>query len=130
VESLVRALRDPDRTAEAKGETCLQLMDLGPNAAPAVPALISLLNSQDEMLRDYAVTTLDRIGPAARNALPALRRTAAKDTSAEIRELARSAIAKISGHATASEPASAPEASPEPEPVRPPARARVEPAPV
>lgn len=130
MESLVRALRDPDRTAEAKGETCLQLMDLGPNAAPAVPALISLLNSQDEMLRDYAVTTLDRIGPAARNALPALRRTAAKDTSAEIRELARSAIAKISGHATASEPASAPEASPEPEPVRPPARARVEPAPV
>jgi hypothetical protein len=119
VDSLVRALRDPDRTAEAKGETCLQLMDLGPAAAPAVPALIGLLNNQDEMLRDYAVSTLDRIGPAARNALPALRRTAAKDTSAEIRELAHAAIAKISGAMAESEPAkaAAPESVTPPAPV-------------
>ncbi len=128
VDALVRTLRDPDKTAEVKGEACLQLMDLGPAAAPAVPALVVLLNSQEEMLRDYAVTTLDRIGPAARNALPALRRTAAKDASAEIRELARSAITRISGHAPASEPASTPAAAAEAEPARPPAEARPEPA--
>jgi hypothetical protein len=128
VDSLVRALRDPDRTAEAKGDTCLQLMDLGPAAAPAVPALIGLLNNQDEMLRDYAVTTLDRIGPAARNALPALRRTAVKDSSAEIRELARSAITKIGGHAPSSEPASMPPVvATETEPAKSPEPAKTEP---
>jgi hypothetical protein len=129
VDSLVRALRDPDRTADAKGEICLQLMDLGPAAAPAVPALIGLLNNQDEMLRDYAVTTLDRIGPAARNALPALRRTAVKDASPEIRELARSAITKISGHAPSSEPVSTQTmAASETESTKPPAPAQPEPA--
>ena len=64
VDTLVRTLRDPDKTAEAKGEACLQLMDLGPAAAPAVPALVVLLNSQEEMLRDYSVTTLE-IGRAS-----------------------------------------------------------------
>jgi len=124
VDSLVRVLRDPDKTVEAKGDACLQLMDLGPAAAPAVSALVSLLNVQEEMLRDYAVTTLDRIGPAARNALPALRRTATKDTSPEIRELARTAITRISGTAPAAEAANPPSAAPaEAEPARPPASA-------
>jgi hypothetical protein len=72
-------------------------MDLGPAAAPAVPALVGLLASPEEILRDYAVTTLERIGPPARNALPALRRVAAQDSSPEIRGLARTAIATISG---------------------------------
>lgn len=107
VDPLVRVLRDPDKTADAKGDACLQLMDLGPAAAPAVPALVGLLTAPEEMLRDYAVTTLERIGPPARNALPALRRTLAKDTSPEIRELARAAIAKISSIAPASEPLTA-----------------------
>jgi hypothetical protein len=129
IDSLVRALRDPDKTADAKGDTCLQLMDLGPAAAPAVPALIGLLNNQDEMLRDYAVTTLDRIGPAARNALPALRRTATKDSSAEIRELAHAAIAKISGRAPGAEPASPPPVvAADTEPTKSPAPAPSEPA--
>jgi hypothetical protein len=87
------------------------------------------------------VTTLDRIGPPARNALPALRRVAAQDSSAEIRGLARAAITKISGSAPVSEqaptpsvaaPVTAPPAAPltaavtEPEPVRPPEVARPE----
>ena len=122
VETLVRVLRDPDKTTEAKGDACLQLMDMGPTAAPAVPSLVGLLNSPEEMLRDYAVTTLDRIGSAARNALPALRRTAAKDTSPEIRELARSAIARIAGGAPAAGPANSPVAAPEPAPTSTPAR--------
>ena len=104
VDSLVRVLRDPDKNADAKGDACLQLMDLGPAAAPAVPALVSLLRAPEDFLRDSAVTTLDRIGPAARNALPALRRTAAQDTSPAIRDLARAAITKISGSATEAEP--------------------------
>ena len=120
VDSLARVLRDPDKNADAKGEACLQLMDLGPAAAPAVPALVGLLRAPEDMLRDYAVTTLDRIGPPARNALPALRRTAAQDTSPDIRGLARAAIAKISG--SAAEPGPAMAAAPAaPENVTPPA---------
>jgi hypothetical protein len=141
VDSLVRQLRDPAIDANGKGEACLQLMDLGPAAAPAVPALVGLLTAPEELLRDYAVTTLDRIGPPARNALPALRRVAAQDSSAEIRGLARAAITKISGSAPVSEqaptpsvaaPVTAPPAAPltaavtEPEPVRPPEVARPE----
>lgn len=128
VESLVRVLRDPDKTAEAKGEACLQLMDLGQAAAPAVPALVSLLGNQEEMLRDYAVSTLDRIGPAARNALPALRRTAVKDSSPEIRELARGAIAKIGAHVPGTESVTVPETAAETEPARAPTQTRPEPA--
>jgi hypothetical protein len=105
VDSLVRVLRDPAKDSDAKGEACLELMDLGPAAAPAVTALVSLLKSPDEVLRDYAVTTLDRIGPPARNALPALRRTAAQDLSPDIRTLARAAIAKIGGGSAEAEPA-------------------------
>lgn len=105
VDSLARVLRDPGKDADAKGEACLQLMDLGPAAAPAVPALVTLLKAPEDILRDYAVTTLERIGPPARNALPALRRTAAQDTSADIRGLARAAIAKINGAAAEPEPA-------------------------
>ena len=97
IDSLVGVLRDPARDASAKGEAGLQLMDLGPAAAPAVPALVGLLASPEEILRDYAVTTLERIGPPARNALPALRRVAAQDSSPEIRGLARAAIARIGG---------------------------------
>ena len=107
IDSLVGVLRDPARDASAKGEACLQLMDLGPAAAPAVPALVGLLASPEEILRDYAVTTLERIGPPARNALPALRRVAAQDSSPEIRGLARAAIARIGGAAGEPETAKA-----------------------
>ena len=107
LDSLVGVLRDPARDASAKGEACLQLMDLGPAAAPAVPALVGLLASPEEILRDYAVTTLERIGPPARNALPALRRVAAQDSSPEIRGLARAAIARIGGAAGEPETAKA-----------------------
>jgi hypothetical protein len=128
IDSLVGVLRDPARDASAKGEACLQLMDLGPAAAPAVPALVGLLASPEEILRDYAVTTLERIGPPARNALPALRRVAAQDSSPEIRGLARAALATIGGAAMEPEAtkASAP-AAPEAHTTKPP---RITPNPV
>lgn len=126
IDALVGVLRDPAKDASAKGEACLQLMDLGPAAAPAVPALVGLLASPEEILRDYAVTTLERIGPPARNALPALRRVAAQDSSPEIRGLAREAIATIRGASV--EPEAAKTITPEttktiaPEAPEPPAR--------
>jgi len=96
VNSLISVLRDSHANTETKGEACVKLMEMGPAAAPAVPALTHLLNSPDQLMRDYAVTTLEKIGPGARAALPALKFVAARDPSEDIRQLASEAIRSIS----------------------------------
>ncbi len=95
VAAAVKVIRDPAASDEAKGTAFSALMDLGERAAPAVPALVEALRSQKEILRDYAVTTLSKIGPAAKNALPALREIQRSDPSQDIRSLAADAVAAI-----------------------------------
>ena len=46
--------------------------EMGPSAAPIVPALVRLLRNPDSGLRSRAVWTLAAVGPAARAALPSL----------------------------------------------------------
>jgi hypothetical protein len=94
--ALARVLQDPHASADAKGKACLDLMDLGPAAAPAVPALIQQLKDREELLRDFAVTTLSKIGRPASPALPALQQVAQGDPSNDIRQLAGDAIKSIS----------------------------------
>lgn len=96
-----RVLLDPRATVDAKGKACQQLMDLGPAAVSAVPALVQQLNDRNEILRDYAVTTLSKIGSGAAAALPALQQVAQGDASNEIRQLAADAIKKIKAAAGA-----------------------------
>lgn len=91
--ALIGALRDPDsmvraRAAEAIGE-------IGPDAAPAVPALIGLLRP-GESARAMVCLALSRIGPAAASALPALT-ALLSDPDAYVAKLARLAIASIGG---------------------------------
>ena len=93
VESLIRDLRGPDRAARRKALE--QLVDMGQDAKPAVPALIAVLDDADQLNRDYAITTLKGLGPAAAQALPALRRVAGNDASPEIRQLASEAVAAV-----------------------------------
>jgi hypothetical protein len=58
---------------EIRREAFLALNQLGPAAAPAVPALISILESStDPARRAVAATILGHIGVAAEPALPAL----------------------------------------------------------
>lgn len=114
VTPLVRVLQDPNSSADAKGKACLQLMDIGAAAAPAVPALVQQLRSPDEILRDYAVTTLTKIGPAAADAVPALKKVAASDTSESIRQLAEGAIRAIGDKAPVKPPTGNPEPVPPP----------------
>ena len=45
---------------------------MGPNAKPAVPALISLLQERSGNTQGYAARALGAIGPAAAEAIPAL----------------------------------------------------------
>jgi HEAT repeat protein len=90
--ALTRVITDPDTrvrelAAQAAG-------NLGPRGARVVPALISLLKYEDVGSRNTACIGLAGIGPAARDALPALRQ-ALSDQHPEVRFFAQRAVDKI-----------------------------------
>ena len=58
---------------EARYAAANALQNLGPTAAPAVPALIRNLSDAHDIVRNASIRALGCIGPAASNALPALR---------------------------------------------------------
>ncbi len=62
--------------------------------APATSALIQALTSDDGIVRQAAATTLGRIGPAARYAVPALT-VALKDPHEWVREAAQQALSQM-----------------------------------
>jgi HEAT repeat protein len=85
-------LRDTDRSVRAWAAQAIGA--IGPAAAPAVPALSTLLSDPDEGPRTNGCWSFRGIGPAAREALPALRRALA-DPSANVRHAALLAIEKV-----------------------------------
>lgn len=89
--ALCEALRDPDPVI--RGRAGQALCRIG---APAVPSLVAALGEQDVEVRRATASILGRIGPAAREALPALRR-ALQDPDAEVRLMAKEAQRKIEG---------------------------------
>lgn len=60
----------PER--QGRRDAALALSELGPEAAPAVSALIKALDDGDTQVWFHSVTALARIGPAATPAIPAL----------------------------------------------------------
>jgi hypothetical protein len=91
--SLARALDDSDSIVRAWAAQAIGLN--GPGAVEAVPALVALLSREDEASRNSACIALRGIGPAAKAALPALRRAALSDPSADVRGFANRAIDAI-----------------------------------
>ena len=94
VPALVRALEDSDArvrelAAQAVGAT-------GAAGVSAVPALIGMLASLSEGDRNTACIGLAGIGPAAKEALPTLKK-ALSDPSPDVRGFARRAIERIEG---------------------------------
>jgi len=67
---------------------------LGPIGAPAVPALVDLLNSAGPDVQIGASRVLGSIGPAARNAAPALIKSL-QSTNAYVRLFATKALGEI-----------------------------------
>jgi HEAT repeat protein len=67
---------------------------IGTDAAPAIPALITVLSQGTDRVRRAAAVLLGKFGPAARSALPALRR-ALNDPDADTRRFASDAILSI-----------------------------------
>jgi HEAT repeat protein len=72
------------------------LAEYGPEAAPAVPALIRMLQRPNERLRTQAAITLGKLGKAAAAAEGALR-DALKDDHLQVREAAAAALKNVSG---------------------------------
>ena len=70
IDLLSRALADPDENARATAAD--YLAELGPAAAPALPALIHALADPSDSVRNRSTTALGKIGPAAKVAVPAL----------------------------------------------------------
>jgi HEAT repeat protein len=66
-----------------------------PEAREAIPDLIELLDAREPLVRWAAAAALGKFGPAARDAVPALRRLAAEDPEAAVRDTADSALARI-----------------------------------
>jgi HEAT repeat protein len=107
VAALAKELREGDE--ERKAAALLALRTLGPDAGPAVDAIVPVLKSEDLGLKRLAVATLKAVGPKAKAALPALYE-AAKETrdfdgsiafggSSNVAEAALEAVRAIDGTA-------------------------------
>ncbi len=68
VPAMIKAMQD-ERTIYW---AILVLLELGPDASPAVPALAQALNHEDEEIRHEAAQALRAIGPKAKGAVPQL----------------------------------------------------------
>jgi HEAT repeats/Carboxypeptidase regulatory-like domain len=90
--SLIAALEDSDD--DVRSWSAQAIGRIGPEASPAVPALIDLLKGPGEASRNGACIALGDIGSAARDALPALYQ-ALQDPSKDVRKFAQQAIDKI-----------------------------------
>ena|ERR1700733_4918621 len=91
--ALIVALGSDLRTGELAAQA---IGNLGAAGAAAVPALVKLLSSDEEGLRNSACIGLRGIGPSAKSAVPQLTVTLA-DPSSNVRGFARLAIGKIDG---------------------------------
>lgn len=101
VPDIIKVLDSASASADEKMAASRRLRGLGTAAAPAVPVLTRLLDSPNERLRDSAVSTLGRLGAVAAPALPAMRRMAAADPSPQLRSVAATYVAALSGTGTA-----------------------------
>jgi HEAT repeat protein len=95
-------LRGGDVTAQAQG--ALGLSKLGPEAAPAVPALIDALKSQQALVRQNAALALGNIGSSAKAAVPGLT-DALRDPEWAVRRQAAVALGQLGPDAKSAVPA-------------------------
>lgn len=104
VPALVRALEKGDTIRKSRAATVLE--QLGPEAAPAVPALIRLipkprprsgLPDDLSLMQVTVIRTLGKIGKAARPALPALQALARTRPGEKFQAEAQTAISLIRG---------------------------------
>jgi HEAT repeat protein len=92
VEEMALGLTRP--LQEIRYQAACALRELGTNARPAIPALITACDDSEDKVRVCCMKTLGRIGPAASNAIPALQKSL-QQQSLLIRSVAQEAISQI-----------------------------------
>jgi HEAT repeat protein len=85
-------LRSDDPAVQAQG--AYGLSRLGPEARPAVHALIAALKEKTTLVRERAALALGQIGPDARAAVPALAEVL-RDPDHLVRKAAQEALPKL-----------------------------------
>ena len=112
IPDLQRLLQDPDEDVRRVAATSLRLIQTdagpGPVANEAVQRLIQNLTNNDELIRIRAAKDLAKLGPAARDAIPALQRLL-QDPDEDVRRVATSALNAIQGTGTVTPPVTPPQ---------------------
>ncbi|MEK7269828.1 MAG: HEAT repeat domain-containing protein [Planctomycetota bacterium] len=98
--ALVAATDDPEKPVRSKAGVALSVLAqcIGPEAAPAVPTLVKILQASDwGYLRAQDAAGLGAIGPAAKAAVPILQQMALSDVNPNAKKAAAEALPKILG---------------------------------
>src|SRR5262245_47937040 len=89
----LQELKSPSSTTSMRAANAVG--HFAPEAKEAIPDLIQLLDAREPLVRWAAAEALGKFGTDARDAVPALRKLAAEDPEAAVRETAGSALAQI-----------------------------------
>jgi HEAT repeat protein len=93
VPALLKVLEQSDREKQQL-EAIRVLGQIGPEAAPAIPALTRMLSHQEWYLRQAAAKALGEVGPQASNTVPLLVQTLG-DWNDEVRQAAATALGQL-----------------------------------
>jgi HEAT repeat protein len=88
---------------QVRNAAAYEIAGLGPEAAPAVPALIKALDDPDPSVRFPVTVALREIGPAAEAAVPRLKKMVDDEINDEVAAGARRALKAIKPEALSQE---------------------------
>ena len=80
---------------QTRNAAAYEISGMGPAAAPAVPALIEALDDPEASVRFPVTVALGEIGPAAKAAVPRLKKMMEEEINDEIAAAARRALKRI-----------------------------------
>jgi len=88
---------------QTRNAAAYEISGMGPAAAPAVPALITALDDPDPAVRFPVTVALGEIGPAAKAAVPRLKKMMEEEMNDEIAAAAKRALRRIQPQAVSGE---------------------------
>jgi len=88
---------------QTRNAAAYEISGMGPAAAPAVPALITALDDPDPAVRFPVTVALGEIGPAAKAAVPRLKKMMEEEMNDDIAAAAKRALRRIQPQAVSGE---------------------------
>jgi HEAT repeats/PBS lyase HEAT-like repeat len=96
IPALQKLSQDPDEDVRRVAANSIRLIQAGAGPSEGLQKLIQQLNSPDELTRLKAAKDLAKMGPAAKDALPALQKLL-QDPDEDVRRVVASAMERIRG---------------------------------